>query len=92
MQRHNDGNIEALASPAFGYTYTDFSDEIEIDPVSTEIWIFGTGNVQYMLAGQDEYHEVFAAPNAGSGNIFITAKKIKKIGTSTTVPRIDVYN
>ena len=91
MQRHNEGTLEALASPSFKVEHTDFSAEIEIDPISTYVWIFGTGVVEIMMAGEDEYFR-FAPDNAGSGNIFKDAIKIRKIGTNTTVPKIITFN
>ena len=40
-QRVNDGTVEALASPSRERVYSDFSQDIDIDPVSREVWIHG---------------------------------------------------
>ena len=91
MQRFNEGTIEALSSPSRCRTYIDFTSEITLNPVSREIWIYGTGNVQWQPVSNKSMI-LFAPDNAGAGNIFITAKQIVKIGTATTVSRIDVWD
>ena len=68
-----------------------FSSEIEISPISREVWIFGQGNVEWQPAGNDSMTPVWTVDNANSGSIFVTAKQISKIGTGTTVSRIIVW-
>ena len=89
--RYNEGTLEALSSPSRCRTYIDFTSEIILDPTSREIWIYGDGNVEWQPTGNDSMI-LFAPDNAGAGNIFITAKQIAKIGTATTVSRIDVWD
>lgn len=92
VQRFNEGTIEALSSPSRSREYIDFSSEIEISPISREVWIFGQGNVEWQPAGNDSMTPVWAVDNANSGSIFVTAKQISKIGTGTTVSRIIVWD
>ena len=90
-QRNNDGKLESLASPAFSNTYTDFSQEIVLDPIATEVWIQGPGDVEWQPVG-DESMSTWTVDNLLDDSIFVTAKKIWKIGVGTTVAKIIVWN
>lgn len=90
-QRFNDGIIEALSPPSRERVYTDFSTEIELDPASREIWIFGPGLVEWQLLGNDSM-SLWTVDNVSVNGIFITAKQVYKIGAQTTVSEIRVYD
>lgn len=91
-QRFNEGTLEALSSPSRERVFIDFSQEVEVEPVSREIWIFGTGTVQWQLVGNEDFSDPWTVDNLSTGNIFITAKQVKRFGPQTTVSQIRVYD
>ena len=90
-QRNNDGKLESLASPGFSITLTDFSQEIVLDPIATEVWIQGPGDVEWQPVG-DKSMSTWTVDNLLDDSIFVTAKKIWKIGVGTTVAKIIAWS
>lgn len=90
-ERFNEGTLEALSSPSRERIYTDFSNEIEVDPISREIWVFGQGDVEWQLASNDAM-STWTVDAASTVSIFVTAKKIQKFGPGTTVTKIIVFD
>lgn len=89
-QRFNQDLISALSSPSRARVFTDFSLEIILDDVSREVWIFGTGDIEWKPADSSMF--TWTVDNVNMNSIFVTAKMIEAFGTGTTVDKIIVWD